>query len=158
MYCVSKNNTWRHESSDIRETQKISHLSTKLKIIGAFADWTHYAVILFFFFLRVTRASYICNVVLFPERVAFRCLRSCWISALSMSGEHVLSRLVDMYTHGGGVSRHSLLMRSPRYACIFISRQSGYTGYVPWSVSQRFHCAANACEKESYNNYLVFNV
>jgi len=82
-----------------------------------------------------------------------------WVSSLSVLREYVyvLPRVVDMYTNTGEwegegvcISRHFLLMHSPRYACIFISRHKR----IYWLRSLiRISTLCHVCDKPAKKKY-----
>jgi len=111
---------------------KIRKIPVYLKIIGTFAlkiFWIEHIMRRIPCIFCELRGHRIYGIILFCRAWRFTVCGLSWVSSLSVLREYVLPRVVDMYTNTGEwegegvcISRHFLLMHSPRYACIFISR------------------------------------
>lgn len=106
-----------------------------LEVIGTFAQeifWIEHIMRRVPCIFCELRGRRIYGVVLFCAAWRSSVCGLSWVSALSVLREHIFPRASCRYVHKHRgeeegeervcVSRHSLLMHSPRYACIFISR------------------------------------
>lgn len=120
---------------------------------GDFLDRTHYAPCFHAFFASYEGVVYTASFY-FTKRGAPQCLRSeLSIRVECVEGACTPASCRYVHKHGGGraregeggcISRHSLLMHSPRYACIFISRHKR----IYWLRSLiRISTLRHACDK-----------
>jgi hypothetical protein len=122
---LPKNTSVQYEFDYVKHPEKSQYT---LKVIGAFAlgIFGSNALCAVFYAFFASYESIVYIVPFYFRSVALGCLRSCWISALSMLREHVLPRVVDTYTRGWGKGVRRCILAFPLDAFakvrIFISR------------------------------------